>query len=90
MTILASLKNLAKTAFDQIFVDEVFTPKTLPTSFRNWPPSEDRPFEPGHTTWWRRHYLTPEMQHRLANDKSLMLAENPLLRGLIARHFKAN
>ena len=81
MTILGSLKNLTKIIFD-----EVFTPKTLPTSFAKYEPREH-----GHLldkAWWRAEYLTPAMQHRMANDKALMLAENPLLRGLIARHFK--
>ena len=40
--------------------------------------------------WWRSNFLTPHMRHKLANDKGLMFAENPLLRGLIARHFKVS
>lgn len=38
--------------------------------------------------WWRSKVLTPDTRHKVANDKGLMIAENPLLRGLIARHFK--
>lgn len=39
--------------------------------------------------WWRDlKVVTPAMAHSLRNDKRFLIAENPLLRGLIARHFK--
>ena len=86
MSILETFKNLAAITYAN--VSEVFTPKTLPTSFAKYEPSESRVDSP--KAWWRAYYITPAMQHRMANDKALMLAENPLLRGLIARHFKAS
>lgn len=85
MTIFGKFRNLAtaalatvKGAFIPKAPDPVIASRGLPT-YRS--PLDVR-------FWWRSNFLARAMRHRLANDKGLMVAENPLLRGLIARHFK--
>ena len=80
MSILSSIRGGVSSALAG--VKAVFTPKApAPIPAKRNGPTVER-------FWWRDECFPPQMRHNLANDKALMIAENPLLRGLIARHFK--
>lgn len=85
MTIFVKFRNLANAAIAS--VKGVFNPKAPdPLMAERGLPSYRSLLAMRY--WWRSEKLTRAMRHKLANDKGLMFAENPLLRGLLARQYK--